>query len=291
MTLVEILELLGVPHAMPGHEHVRTGYIGIDCPSCSPGIEHFRLGIRDNGKSAHCWACSKVNPITAVAEASGRPWREVLELFRLIDADAAIPEDFKPAGRLKLPDGIGPLLKVHRDYLRGRGFDPDELARVWKIGGIGLSSRYAWSVFIPVNHLGKTVSWTTRQTHDNGKRYDNAPSDSESYPAKRLLYGSDLCKHTAVVVEGPTDAWRIGPGAVAVFGLAYTEAQVLAISKYPQRVICLDNEPFAQEKARELANALAPFDGKTVTMFMDVKDPGSASPKKIAWIRKKFLGG
>jgi hypothetical protein len=44
--------------------------------------------------------------------------------------------------------------------------------------------------------------------------------------SKETLYNLDNAKDgTAIVVEGPIDVWRIGDGAVATFGVIYTQKQ------------------------------------------------------------------
>ena len=92
-----------------------------------------------------------------------------------------------------------------------------------------------------------------------------------------------------VVVEGPFDAMRIGPGAVAVMGTGWSRAQLLAISKFPVRAVVFDSEPEAQERARRLCHDLSVFEGKTSRIQLDAADPGSASKAEITRLRKYFL--
>jgi hypothetical protein len=108
---------------------------------------------------------------------------------------------------------------------------------------------------------------------------------------KDLLYGEDYCRDAIVVTEGPTDAWRIGPGAVATFGLAYSRAQVLRISRYPLRVICFDSEPEAQRQARRMRDELTAFPGETVIVRLDSKDAASAKPKEVRQLREFLENG
>ena len=168
-----------------------------------------------------------------------------------------------------MPEGVGPLSYPHRNYLKGRGFNPDELASVWGIGGIALAAKHAWSIFIPITLRGETVSWTTRRLSDKGRRYVNAGASEESYPAKRLLFGHELVGHVVAVCEGPFDAMKIGPGAVAIMGLGYSREQVALIAKHPVRVICFDAEPEAQRRAAELCGELSAFPGRTVRVELD----------------------
>ncbi len=103
---------------------------------------------------------------------------------------------------------------------------------------------------------------------------------------KDLLYGADFASHTIIVVEGPTDVWRIGPGAVGVMGLQYSQKQVALIADYPTRFICFDDEPSAQRRAFKLASELREFPGQTSILAVTSSDPGSASDEQISELRE-----
>ena len=130
------------------------------------------------------------------------------------------------------------------------------------------------------------MSWTTRAIGESSYKYISAKSEQEAMNHKSLLYGEDLALNSIVVVEGPLDAWRLGPGAVATLGVNVTAAQILRISQYPFRSICFDSEPSAQRRARKLANQLSIFPGKTSIIQLDAPDPGEACPKEVKRLRK-----
>lgn len=285
MTVTEALQELGLDYREGGqHHHVNHGWVGVDCPRCSPGALKFRLGIK--GRAATCWQCGPVPLLAALHELTGRPYGELKLL--LGDPDPP-PKQERPRGALKVPEGLGPLLAPHRRYLEDRGFDPDELVRLWHLGAYGVHHRLAWRLFVPVTRGGRCVSWTTRNLRDAGRRWVGAESDEEAEPAKAGLYGEDYPRHGVVVVEGPSDAWRVGPGAVATFGMAYTRPQVLRLSKYPVRAVCFDREEAAQAQARRLCRELAACGGKTVNVVLEADDPGSARPREIRELRRQFL--
>jgi DNA primase len=173
-------------------------------------------------------------------------------------------------------------------YLSKRGFDYKEIQWLWQIKGIGIAERkLMWRLFIPVLHNNEVVSWTTRSIRDNTKyKYISAGPEQELLPHKNILYGSDYARHTVIIVEGPLDVWRIGPGAVATFGTAFTKQQVLALLKYPRRVVCYDNEKEAQDQALKLCDALGVFGGETLNVTLESKDPDEAKPKEIKRLRK-----
>jgi hypothetical protein len=241
-------------------------------------------------RAANCWSCGK-KPIGRTLHQLGLLWVEVQDYLAGLGGFSAGSEGpaARPPGRLKLPDGLGPLRPVHEAYLRGRGFDPDELVKLWGVQGIGLAVKYAWRIFLPITHKAKTVSWSTRRLTDAEPRYGNAPREDEAVPAKTLLYGEDYCRHAVVVTEGFFDAVRVGPGAVATMGLSYTRQQLERIARYPVRAVCFDSERAAQRRARKLCSDLEVFPGRTMCIELDAADPGSASLREVQRLRKAVL--
>lgn len=229
--------------------------------------------------------------VETLAEMSGEPADRVREVLGISGLSVS-PKKKRTKGELKLPVGLVHLQTCHRRYLTKRKFDADVLEKVWGLMGIGLAHRLAWRLFIPIHYQGKVVSWTTRRIDDTpgGLRYITAKSTEEEMPCKSLLYGSDHVRHAAVVVEGPADAWRIGPGAVALLGTGWSKAQMAKLAKVPVRTIIFDNEPEAQRRARRLADSLGVFPGRTRVAEINAADPGSAGEKEVALIRKSFLG-
>lgn len=219
-----------------------------------------------------------------LAELTGKPVGYCLKMLGAFDSQPR--KEDKARGKLEIPEGVGSLLPIHEKYLKGRRFDPEELVKVWGIKGIGLAAKLAWRVWIPIVHKGEVISWTTRGVTDDEPRYINARPSEERLGAKEVLYGGDLVKHAMIVSEGPTDAWRLGPGAVATMGTAHSRAQVNLIAKVPKRVICFDNEKAAQDRARRLCALLDPYPGQTIRVELDAKDAGSASPKEIKALRR-----
>lgn len=267
--------------------HVTPGWLGVVCPFCGGGTSNYGMGFSLTTYAVRCWKCGPHRWGAALAELTGMPLREAIELSKGVARDATV----RPVvhGKLKLPEGIGPLQEAHVTYLRGRGLDPEVCERVWGIRGIGIACRYAWTLFIPVFHLGQMVSWTTRTLLKEGRRYDSAPRQDEALPAKSLLYGADFAWHKVAVHEGSLDAVNVGPGATATMGVGYTRAQLLAVARYPHRTIAFDSEPGAQERARRLCAELAPYPGRTVRVELDAPDPGSAPPREVRRFRRAFL--
>lgn len=289
-TLRQIFDQLNVPVAGPGEsKHVRAGWLGIvRCPHCGSTKTH--LGFPENGMVGNCWLCGR-HSLWDTLIALGLDRRQASEVLAGLDRGARAPREHPVAGRLQPPGGLGPLAPAHIAYLRRRGLDARQAADLWGAKGIGLASRLAWRIYLPVHLHGREVSWTTRSiARDAKQRYVSAAPDEEILPLKSLLLGEDMARNATIVVEGPMDAIRVGPGAVATFGLNVTAAQVARIAAFPLRAICMDNQERAQRVGERLCRELSVFPGETVRVQLESgEDPGSADPEEIAELRRRFL--
>ncbi len=288
-SLIEFLEEHEVDFKQAGeHSHVRTGWIGVDCPDCGPGSQKYHLGINIENNFATCWRCGYRDLSRVLAKLTGRPIsREMMDGLRRGKPSTEHPQ-IRP---VRLPTGRSALSPVHRRYLEGRGVDADLAASRWGLEGISIHAMLGWRIFIPIHRRGKIVSWTTRAIGENQKtRYLSAdPVKDGGMPLNCLLYGADFARHAVVIVEGPADAWRIGPGAVALFGIAYSQEQVALLAKYPVRVVCFDAGPQERKAGEKLSEALALFPGETYQIFLPDGDPGDAPEETIQWIRETYL--
>lgn len=289
MTFKEILSEYDIPIGPVGHYHVREGWVNFDCPYCSRDSQGWYMGYSIAGNYVCCWRCGGHKLINTLMELTGLSYSEVKKL--LGDLESQHFEKKKLLGKLVIPTGVKRLHSAHKKYLHGRGFKWREIERTWQIWGIGISSRLSWRIFIPIYYHGEIVSWTTRSISGNSKvtRYISAGENEESMPHKELLYGEDFARHAIIVNEGPINAWRIGPGAVATFGSGYSQKQLERMSKYPTRAICFDNEPEAQRRARKLVNDLSVFPGDTYNVVLDEKDAADENKENVERLRKEIL--
>lgn len=277
-----LLEKYGVGVATPGDPHYRPNWTNTVCPYCMGSKNH--LGIRNDLSRANCYKCGPKSVASVLTKLTGLPYSQTKLLA--LTSDAVIEE--KSYGKYTPPPSLVPLTKADREYLRyQRNMDPDVLVERYGLMSIGPFSGLPYGIFIPITHQSKLVSWQVRYREpQNGMRYRTAKDQEKSMSEKDILFGSEHCVHTAVVVEGFFDMANIGPGAVCTFGLAYTLKQLLHISRFPRRVICFDNSTDAQKVASRLAADLAVFPGETLQICLDADDPGSASKQEIALLRR-----
>lgn len=282
MEFEELLDSRRVEYANHGeHHHTRSGWIQLKhCPGC--GSDNFHLGFNLARRYFVCWKCGGKKTVKTLYDI-GLQAQDVKEFFSGVEI---YQHTEKPQGKLVEPKRRDALGKAHKEYLRFRKYDPKEIESLWEIEGIGLDSRLPWRLYIPVVQQGKRVSWTTRAIGDVSQRYISASEAEEAIPHKHCLYGIDYVGLSVVVVEGPTDVWRVGPGAVGLFGTAFTTAQVKLLGRFPYRYLLFDNSSIAQRQAQNLALSLSCFPGKTMRMVCDAKDPGEMSPQDVKTLRK-----
>ena len=276
----EWLSRHGVKIAGSEHKHGRAGWTQVqECPYCNS--TNYHLGIKNDFSRANCWKCGPHQLTQTLRLVSGASWDAIKGLGRFVVAESG----HKTYGQYTPPTGLVDLKPRDRAYLTDRGFDPDALAAQWGLKSIGHLSKHKKGVFIPITHRGKSVSWTIR--HREGPlRYTTAKDEEKLISEKDLVFGSDLCQGTIIVVEGPFDLFRVGIGGGCLFGLAYTQAQVRVLSRFHRRLLCFDNSPEAQLVADRLANDLAAFPGETLRVCLEAEDPGSADPEEIHELRK-----
>lgn len=292
MDFTDLLLQHQVEYKSEGHHHCRPGWVQVDCPYCGT-TDKWHLGYNLAGGYFHCWVCGF------------HPTRECLEDILKIDGQTASHLNSilksslmqqapmpKPRGRLRYPAGTGGLKRPHKRYLSRRGYNPQEIEELWHVRGTGAVSTLPWRLILPIENGGAPVSWTSRSISDNvNPRYRTASPGEESEDHRKLIYGIDYCLHSIIVHEGPLDAWRTGPGAVATLGLTPSQTQLRAISRFPLRIICFDSTPDAQHRAAEIADVLSAFPGDTIKVELETgKDAAEASYEEILSLRKMAAG-
>lgn len=289
-----VLAEFNIQIAPHNHHHSRPGWIQFDCPFCGEGTRKYHMGYRESGRYVNCWRCGRHDLVTTLVNLGCKTRGLAVGIVR--DLPRKRVSVNRISGDLKVPKGVAPMGAAHRKYLKRRRYRSKDVERLWGVQGIGLASRLSWSLYIPIYLNGQQVSWTTRAIgeHD-GPKYVSAAPEEEMKHHKDLLYGEDYVRDTVVIVEGPFDVWRFGPGAVATLGTGWSEEQLYRLSKYRNRVVCYDPEVEAQAKARALINSLMAFDGDTYSIVIgddekDYSDLDDCPQELINGLRTEVLG-
>jgi len=267
-----------------GTKRARKGWVQLSCPFC--GKEPDYLGYNLAFGYFHCWYCGGKTVKSFLYKVGER---NISKALRDYSARISSNNDFEihtAAKECKLPYGVQEILPHHADYLRSRGFNVEDLTRIWKLKSTGIVGDYKHRIFAPIEYNSMMVSFQCRSIGDIEPRYMACPKSNEVIHHQNFIYGYDLAVNPVVViVEGMADAWKLGAGSVAVFGSAFTPAQVKVLGKWPVRYIIFDTEKKAQEQAEKMAYMLEAYGGETTVIELDeAPDPGSlsvADAKKI----------
>jgi len=268
-----------------GNSHCSPGWIQIHCPFC-PGEKSYHLGVNVNTGSWNCWRCGRRklgDVLKAILGSSPALLSQVRAKYGGSPKNAlqtvVAP---RKEGSVKWPPGIVETPpKKAIDYLGGRGFDAGALATTWGLRFTGPTGGYKFRVIAPIYHDGRMVSFQGRDYTGKAElRYKACRKEDETRDHKECLYGSWLVTGSrGVVVEGIADAWRLGPGAVATFGISYTTAQMRRLAFYKEVVLVFDSDPQAIRQAETLGFCLKNLNPAIVVRIVEIEggDPGELS--------------
>jgi len=163
----------------------------------------------------------------------------------------------------------------------------------WGVKGTGPISLldgidYKHRILAPITLNEKVVSFQARDiTNKSHLKYMACPKRREIIDHKHTLYGLDQCSRThGLVVEGIFDVWRLGPGAVATFGIEFTKQQVcLLVDRFARVTVVFDDDRQAIKQARKLQAELEIF-GVPTDIIRCAGDPDTFSDAELDEIRQ-----
>ena len=278
-----------------GHHHCRAGFVQMNCPNCQAG--EWRMGFSKERGNFVCWVCGGLKFWSVL---QGLLKIDDEEELRRIVAEFQIPgtmfstRDMERKKTLELPPDTGKMLRLHRLYLEGRGFDPDRLETEWGLLGCGRMGgpKWSWRVIIPIrNKAGRMVAYQGRAIGDAVEpRYVSTANEDCLEPPETLIYGLDKAVYeTALLVEGCTGVWRIGPGCVASLGLKFIPDKINQLRKFKRVGILVDPSPAeALDHAEKAAAHLAQFGVSVELRYGFDAQPGEYRLKMVRRLRREF---
>jgi hypothetical protein len=283
-------------------------YYRVDCPYC--GDRRGRLWINHrwntktaDGKTWGSWLAICYNEGCDLSRLKDeleiylmdkplirRPHKEEYkeeDLFKTVD----LPGTCVPVTRLKAGHAA-------RAYLAERNFDPAELVEQWSVhfcvdapedreGFIPGTKWHARAVrnrlIIPIYRLGTMVGWQARAINEISQpKYYTMPGLKKQH----LIYNGDVCRmyKFGVIVEGVTDAWRVGPRAGALLGKEISVFQKQLIMTYwGSGAMCLLLDPDAMEDMEKLDRMirLDAFRWGGFALKLPAKDPACMDRQEL----------
>lgn len=301
MDVLRIYQDFGVDHATEGHKHCRDGWVNTACPHCS-GNEGLHLGWNIFEEYYRCWRCgwhAPIKTLSLILNLSENEVRQTVKSYGILRSDVKKKTIIKQ--ELKFPSSMTKLKDRHKAYLKAREFNPDKLAKIWGLKGTGPLSYletkdrivdYRLRIIIPFEWNADFVTFDARDiTNQQPEKYKACPIEMEKYEHKKIVYGKqEAWSDTIICVEGPSDAWRLGPeNAIATSGIEYTPEQVRVIANSFKKVIVMfDDDPQAIRNGRRLVKDLQ-FRGIESYQHNIKGDPGSMDQKSADKLVRKLL--
>jgi len=287
--LEKAVTILGIEFLSSGDKHCTQGWIQFSCPYCKG---EWYLGWNIDGGYFHCWSCGGVPVWKTLNLLSKFPLEHIQEICNRYTIGPNFTH--KPAQNalqreISLPTYTNYISDYHRAYLLSRGFDPKEIEERYQIRGSEHLGEIRWSIFIPIYWEGIMVSWIARSIKKKSEfSYMFCPPEPDALSVKNILYGWDfLYTKKAVLVEGVLDMWKLGPGAIASFGVTVTSEQIKWLSTLDSIYIMFDSDVPGIRRAKKLAKQLASImDVEVITL--DTGDPGDLSRKEARKIMEEL---
>lgn len=239
------------------HKNTRPGWVQVICPFPGCSDRNFHCGYPEGSSILNCYKCG-VHTLWDFLLVKGFDPGEILKGTQFSILPKKIAK--KQKKQIRLPDNIENMKAPHKKYLMERGFDPFEIQHRWGVQGISIHPPIPWRLIIPVYSKLDFAGWTSRRISKTApSRYITAPG----FAIKDYLYGEHLMPGNSLItlVEGPTDAWALGAGTCALFGVNVSNKQILKIIQYKKACILFDADKAGKKGANELY--------KTLDLFME----------------------
>lgn len=281
-------------------KNVGQNWIGVDCPFCDESRKH--CGINMDSKVFSCFVCGESGTLLKLASTLlDIPWREAKEELKPFGGFFKDYDKPELAQKVIFPTRMVDLTERSKNYLKGRNFDPDYLIKKHHLKETTMLSTLdidgkSWNfknrIIIPIIMNREVISYTARDISNvSNLRYKNGPTEAGIRPIAECLYNIDNARSSAILVEGPTDTWRLGDNSIGMMGVKFAVEQINALvrKRFKKIVILFDEN--AIKPAVALATTLGPFVSNISVFTLENKDPGSLSIEETAKLKHNLLGG
>lgn len=284
-------------------DNVGEGWIGIRCIYCADKLNH--LGINLSKKYFKCWKCNATGDIIRlIRDLENIGFEQARRRLKDYSSVLYDPEpkqvSISRRKRAKLPP-FAKRIKSGREpaavkaFLRRRGFPVSVCERyrlmycdkgIWRL-----------RLIVPIFVQGQMVSYQgVDVTGRASLRYKNCPKDWAVTQNRHLVYGIDDVENQCVLVEGITDKWRVGNGAVALLGKNYTKQQILFLQKHLDRDVVIkvfmDSDVLREDVHRSaLSRRLKHYFRTVFNIRLAAGDPADCSRENIEKILSAQVTG
>jgi DNA primase len=274
----QFFEDYNIPYNTSG-KNTQSGWIQIKCPFHHDNSEH--LGFNTKGDYFNCWHCGWFSIYEIIKKLL--PNESYKNIKKQYESKSIIREKLNKKTKVNKIIVPGEKLKrVHRRYLKNRGFNPTFLERKYKLKGTNYLGNYNHRIIIPIIYKNKIVSYQGRDiTNKSKQRYKACSKDKEITHHKDILYNLDNCKKDYIIVtEGIFKVFKLGDNVCCTFGVKYKSKQILLLSKYKRVYIFFDPDKAGQKAAEKLCYELNNLNVEVYNINGE-KDPDEMTNKEV----------
>jgi len=279
-----------------GMRDYRNNWMKGDCPYCG---KKDKFGINLAINRSNCFVCGgKLKPFYLVQELEDLPNKgETLKFLNsyegLVYYEKKLKNEIPDHISVELPEGFmlinlgtNQLAKSARNYIRSRGFDPDEMA--YKGWGYGTIGKYRGYIIIPIYFNGKLLYFTSRRFLGHGPKFLNISLDEVPIGKNLVMYNHEaLFIYDKIrLVESVMNAETLGDNAVALNGKSVSSYQLSQLIKADATHFTILFDQDAWIHALYLCLKLAPYKWVKPVYFEDSRDVNDLGKQKV--LRKIF---
>lgn len=299
MDIFEFFDEYDIQYFTEG-KNVTLGWTNIRCLFCDDESNH--LGIKLSNLRVKCWRCGEHKLLELISEVAQCSISEAKATQKILLAERTVEPPIleKEASSAKrkailLPtESTAHFPKMHIEYLEGRGFNPRQIIRRYKLRACYTVGRYKFRIIIPIYLHNRLVSFTSRDiTDEQSPPYKNASAHEVIVSPKRTVYNYDNIQQggNAILVEGPIDVWKLGKPAISILGVEHTEDQILYLmrKKIDTLFILFDNDGPGRKAARKLGRVMASIINNVELIFLkDTNDPGALTLSEAELLKQRL---
>lgn len=279
-------------------KNVSKNWINIRCPYCNDKSQH--LGINLTTGKCTCWKCGdKDYLLDLVQDIYSIDLVDARKLLRKYNTLAETVKVTRVKSARRDFHNIIPKIAVrelppeHREYLSRRRFNPDGLVEQYNLYACTFLGKYKWRIIAPIILEGKIVNFVAISVVGAEPKAKNCPNNEAIIDRLDLLYNFDsITNRRALVVEGATDVWRMGPGCVGTLSTNFTTAQVRLLSKACDEVFIMfdskKKDHNAPKQALSLANQLTGLIKNVEILDLKEGDPADLTDEEAMKIRREI---
>lgn len=280
---------------------------GVNCFVCGDtrhrlSINHM-WGVRDDEGNRNLWMAHCYNEpcLSGLRGAENRATLlEMVEQGRSLAGAQINPGVVVTIAKIVQPPGpvfnLADLPPYHQacEYLASRGFDPVYLGKTYGVGYCVEATFWPARnrIFIPLYDGGDLRGYQMRYVGEPPDKRTPKYWSCPNMDRKLLLYNLDVAVNyeTVVLVEGPMDAWSVGPMAFASWGFPPTALQIREIiATLAGRTLIILPDPDVYEQPSKIRTLKAQYhqllDSKkfngVAVINLKVGDPGSMEQETV----------